>query len=1281
MTPEEEQDAKRQREKQRYASMTDAQKAARVDALRKRRHEARECQNHEPSTSHANSTTLSSVCLSDESNSSLSMSQPQPPTKQPRKSRSEMTEEERERVRQNDRERYARMTPEQKKARLEAARRRRSDPEEIISIDTDTATVNTATPQLNRTNRKARDSNIKPVECYLGKMDNECQHCHALHFNGERNWLKQFGDCCKSGKIFPRPLHPYPEPLNSLLNFCEDNAVHFRSNIRSYNSALAFASLSYTHPKDKNIPGAGPKTFVIHGQLYHLTSTAATSNSSSPPTYSQLYFLDPEFATEERLKNSHNTKCKRIIMENIDALLRQINPYAQAFKMMKEVQTTTQCQDIRMLIVKDQFQDPRRYNLPTANEVAAVFTSEDGGQHLTEIFANLRVESYLGLMDFVNTQAEQQNLKAGKIFILPSSFGGGKRALQQNYQDAMTLVAVHGKPDLFITFTCNPKWKEITENLRPGESALDRPDLVATVFHLKMKEFMNDMLNNHILGKVKCYLLVIEFQKRGLPHCHMLFMLNDEDKLREIEDVDSVVCAEIPNELMDPELYNIVTTSMIHGPCGQYNINAPCMDEVEGKKICTKNFPKDYCDITVLHCDGYPKYRRRKEGATINKKGVELDNSWVVPYNPYLSRKYNAHINIEVCSSVKSIKYIFKYIYKGHDAAVIKVSETGEGTYNWDEITTYLIQDTSELQSNVETSGEGVYRPRKTGFEKVLPRMYAVSPRDTERFCLRLLLLHIRGATSYEDLRTVDGVCYETFKEAAIAKNLLDGDENWIKTLEEASLFQMPSQLRMLLCSIFVFGFPTNPMELYMRFKEFLSEDYTHLYDTDTADQLTLRDIDENLSQFNTCCRDFGLPSPRFVDIDNSSIDELIVNERESGRLLALLNEEQRLGVRKDISVLGFDYNSAFAWGIKVKSVAPTGLAATLLKNGQTVHSGFRLPLKIDETSVSRLTQSSPEFHVLKQTKLIIWDEISMCTAKMLDCVDRSLRDLLNCQHKPFGGISVVVGGDFRQQAPVILQGLDEEHKKSDFLKLSEEILSGNIVKTVFGTNINGLALNELASRAILCPRNDDTLRINETILSQLNGSTKTYYSVDTVTNCETEEERQLYPVEFLNSLTPMGMPPHQLNLKIGSCVMLLRNMNPKRGLCNGTRLVVERLGSNIIDCVIFSGDQKGSRVFIPRMCLDADDSDLPFQLRRKQFPLRLAYSMTITKSQGQTFDKIGVYLHKPVFSHGQLYTALSRVKSKTGLALQIFDGRSQGKIYENNNSTYTYNCVYSELL
>lgn len=274
-------------------------------------------------------------------------------------------------------------------------------------------------------------------------------------------------------------------------------------------------------------------------------------------------------------------------------------------------------------------------------------------KHQTE----LRTEQYKGLQDFVTNHIQQENLRAGKIVILPSSFEGSPRNMVQRYQDAMAIVRKYGKPDIFLTITCNPKWPEIINALGPSESACDRPDIVSRVFKLKLNEIENDILKSNVFGKVVAYVYVIEFQKRGLPHCHMLLVLQDDAKFHEPVDIDNLVCAELPNPEEFPRLNEVVLRTMIHGPCGNRNMNSPCM--VEGK--CTKGFPKEFCEETIMNSDGYPKYQRRDTGS--RAKGVhQVDNRDVVPYNKHLLLKYDAHINVEICSSIRSIKYLFKYV-------------------------------------------------------------------------------------------------------------------------------------------------------------------------------------------------------------------------------------------------------------------------------------------------------------------------------------------------------------------------------------------------------------------------------------------------------------------------------------------------------------------------------------------------------------------------------------------------------------------------------------------
>jgi ATP-dependent DNA helicase PIF1 len=134
-----------------------------------------------------------------------------------------------------------------------------------------------------------------------------------------------------------------------------------------------------------------------------------------------------------------------------------------------------------------------------------------------------------------------------------------------------------------------------------------------------------------------------------------------------------------------------------------------------------------------------------------------------------------------------------------------------------------------------------------------------------------------------------------------------------------------------------------------------------------------------------------------------------------------------------------------------------------------------------------------------------------------------------------------------------------------------------------------------------------------------------------------------------------------------------MRNIDQAAGLCNGTRLTVTELGKNFIGGTVITGKNAGDKIYVQRLNLIPSDPGLPFKFSRKQFPLTLCLAMTINKSQGQSLSKVGIYLPKPVFTHGQLYVALSRVKSRKGLKLLILD--EEGAV-----STTTINVVYREV-
>ncbi|KAL4568233.1 hypothetical protein LXL04_023840 [Taraxacum kok-saghyz] len=155
------------------------------------------------------------------------------------------------------------------------------------------------------------------------------------------------------------------------------------------------------------------------------------------------------------------------------------------------------------------------------------------------------------------TSGETKASSIGKRVVLPANFIGGPRNMRQKYIDAMALVQKFGKPDIFVTMTCNPNWPEIRRHMLIHEEAHNRPDLAVRVFHAKLEEFKKDILKRHIFGNVVAYTYVVEFQKRGLPHAHFLIILASNSKIYHAEEYDQIVSAEIPDKNTNPHLYKM----------------------------------------------------------------------------------------------------------------------------------------------------------------------------------------------------------------------------------------------------------------------------------------------------------------------------------------------------------------------------------------------------------------------------------------------------------------------------------------------------------------------------------------------------------------------------------------------------------------------------------------------------------------------------------------------------------------------------------------------------
>ncbi|XP_073224868.1 uncharacterized protein [Cicer arietinum] len=328
----------------------------------------------------------------------------------------------------------------------------------------------------------------------------------------------------------------------------------------------------------------------------------------------------------------------------------------------------------------------------------------------------LHAELYNGLRDAIN-QGNVMTNSVGRMTILPLSYTGGPRYRVQNYQDAMAICRYAGYPNLFLTFTCNPKWPEIQFFLEivEGQKSDDRPDIISRVFSIKLWELINDIKRQQIFGKVTAVVYTIEFQKRGLPHAHILVFLHSEDKIQTPSKIDNTISAEIPDKDIDPITFSVVERFMIHGPCGILNKKSPCM--VNGK--CGKHYPKRFHDKTSIDEDGFPIYMRQNGGRYILKNGSQLDSRYVVPYNRHLLIKDDAHVNVELCNRSRAIKYLFKYINKGPDRVRVVISNvenfdnsSTSSMHFCDEIKEYL--DCLLWESNSKLLSEDIlYRKRR----------------------------------------------------------------------------------------------------------------------------------------------------------------------------------------------------------------------------------------------------------------------------------------------------------------------------------------------------------------------------------------------------------------------------------------------------------------------------------------------------------------------------------------------------------------------------------------
>nr|GEU66947.1 DNA helicase [Tanacetum cinerariifolium] len=533
--------------------------------------------------------------------------------------------------------------------------------------------------------------------------------------------------------------------------------------------------------------------------------------------------------------------------------------------------------------------------------------------------------------------------------------------------------------------------------------------------------------------------------------------------------------------------------------------------------------------------------------------------------------------------------------------------------------------------------------------------LYAVSIKeDTAYLCMHFTRNHkgLKSYTSYpEDHYT----------------SLIGGDKEWTMALQEATDFATTSELRRLFVHILIFCNVSSPINLWQKPWQNLCDDVPRKLskslrisqierDAKKMQASILFDIQVMLNSYSKSLEDFGLPTPpqdmlpilqnRLLMEETNYNPEVLL--KENNLLIPRLNKEQKLifneiitAVQDNVQKLIFIYGhggtgKTFLWKAIttalrseekiVLTVASSGIASLLLPSSRTTHSRFQLSLNLKDESTCHIKKNSQLTDLLRRTNLIIWDEAPMNDRHCFEALDRCLRDILDSPHTFFWGLQHYVrricalpiksdGSSKTMPIPVSTWLLDigngnigtpDESETKDIFNVhiptqlcisDSDIALTELINFIYDDiALQTPTVEDLQKKAIVAPINERADMINAHVLSLVNHQQRIYLSSD--------------------EAIPHG--------------------NDGAGLCNETRLIVTQLLDKVIEARIITGTRTSEKVFLPRISLINRDLQLPFIFKRKQFPVKLCYAMTINKSQGQSLQRIGIFLPEPVFTHGQ---------------------------------------------
>ncbi|XP_074370672.1 uncharacterized protein LOC141711871 [Apium graveolens] len=989
----------------------------------------------------------------------------------------------------------------------------------------------------------------------VGDPDRICSKCQTIMWNHERNNKSAtkkpptFSHCCKNGQIILEKEKQPPEPLASLLTG-GSHFRHFKENIRMYNCMFAMSSTGGQINRSINHGGA-PYCFKVKCVNYHSIGSFVPLDGEIPK-FCQLYIYDTEDEVHNRI-NAVKGGCDAVDEDIVQSLLEMLdkhNRLVKGFRMAREIISQNAVDEFRLVLISSSSASGRPNHIGPSHEVVGLIVTDEyakrcrdtiihsrtnglerifetdprfmqlqypilfphrdigyyrqiplnrpnqknqkqrqntenkdpdekgerefitmkeyynyklmmrpskgltphlGGrlwQQYVDAFTaieqyrrdwirghqtTIRSDMYHNIRDAPN-KGDNNPENIGKATILPASFTGSKRYINQYFKDAM------------------PEIQRMLKFL-PGVDVVDAPDVVARVFKMKVDQLLDQIKNRNCFGR----------------------------------------CIGVG--------YEAVKNYMIHSPCGTDCVKSPCM--VKGH--CIKHFPKRYNSHTYFDECGFPIYKRGTTGITVKKKGIDLDNRYVVPYNRDLLIRFQCHTNLEICNSFRSLKYLFKYCLKGHDTATMylrkkinnkkgctttitpekqpldEVKQYLDGRYvcaseaswrifgfdihsRWPSVERLPIhlpndkhvsfkgsQNLQEVFDNAGTKKSkleawfnanktyaeapnltysefpskftwhpqpGIRKQRKIG--DVIGRLADVHSSSGELLYLRMLLLRIKGDVCFDDLKKVNDHVYNSFHEACVVLGILQNDQQWREAIGENAHTSMPPQLCAMFVNILVYSPISNPRSLWEAHWGCTSDDILLVRRYLTGNpNLCLLDIEiQNyvLAEREKLLNDIGKSLRNFPDMPYpgdaffSNSENILILEKTSydteemkrihTRNHSLLNDEHKIvydsildNINQKKGGIFFVYGSGGCGKTflcqtlccRLRSehkivlpVASCGIAAVLLPGGRTAHSRFHIPLKLDENCSAGLRYGTDISELLQRTDLIIWDEAPM---------------------------------------------------------------------------------------------------------------------------------------------------------------------------------------------------------------------------------------------------------------------------------------------------------------